>query len=321
MFLPTFLNPKKPDIEQLKNDKDTDGLIRALRSRDTDVQVQAALALSVLGPVALDRLEQALLTRNTAVKLGVIGALSKIGNPHSVTPLTGALADENSEVRWQAAIALGEIADPSAIGPLQQALKDPDKYVRHGAAFSLAKIGWKPLGPTERAYYFAGMQEWAALKEMGNAAVPALSGLLKDRDPKVRVKAVELLGDVGDASATPALMKSLSDENREVRWNSALAAPKCGISPTHIPRALSLRPQITKSPLIAGFLNFLLPGLGYGYLGKWWGTMIFQIDVMATVWIFRYEGDSNSFTLLFPLYILLGIHAWYITTKMPKDPP
>lgn len=321
MSLPAFLIPKKPDIETLKAKQDAAGLIRALRSRDAGIQVAVAKALGTLGPDALDSLEAGLKTRNKAVKLGIIGALSEIASPRSVGSLERALADENSEVRWQAAIALGGIADPSATGPLQKALRDPDKYVRYGAAFSLAKIGGEPPDPAERAYLFAAMQEWTALKETGNAAVPAISGLIKDRDARVRAKAVELLGEIGDASATPALMKSLSDENSEVRWHSVLASPKCGISPTHLPRGISRRPQVTKSPLIAGFLNFLLPGLGYGYLGKWWGTMIFQIDVMATVWIFRYEGDANSFCLLFPIYLVLGIHAWYITTKMPKDPP
>ena len=64
-------------------------------------------------------------------------------------------------------------------------------------------------------------------------------------------------------------------------------------------------------------MNFLLPGLGYGYIGKWWGIMIFQIDVTATVWLFKYEGQANTYGLLFPLYILLAIHAWYLAAKMP----
>ena len=45
----------------------------------------------------------------------------------------------------------------------------------------------------------------------------------------------------------------------------------------------------------------MLPGLGYGYLGKWWGIMIFQIDITVTVWLFRYEGEGNTYTLLFPV--------------------
>jgi hypothetical protein len=61
----------------------------------------------------------------------------------------------------------------------------------------------------------------------------------------------------------------------------------------------------------------MLPGLGYGYLGKWWGVMIFQIDITATVWLFRYEGETNTYALLLPIYLIMALHAWYIAMKMP----
>ncbi|MFA4878112.1 MAG: HEAT repeat domain-containing protein [Methanoregula sp.] len=316
-----LFKPQKPDVEGLKTRKDIYGLIRALRFRDISVQLEAAKALGTLGPEALEYLHRALTNRNKTVKLGIIGALTEIRSPESITPLLAALSDENDEVRWQAAIALGEIGDQGVAGPLQGALKDPDKYVRYGAAISLSRIGWKPQDPAQRATYFSALEEWKAVREIGRPAVPALTGLLRDRDPEVRVKAVELLGTTGDPAATPALMKSLGDESREVRWSAALAAPRCSIPMKSLPRGLSRRPQNVKNPWIAGFLNFLLPGLGYGYIGRWWGTMIFQIDVMATVWLFKFEGDANSYAVLLPIYLLLGVHAWYITAKMPKDPP
>lgn len=316
-----LFKPEKPDIERLKSRKDIHGLVRALRFRDTTVQLDAAKALGTLGPEAIDLLLRALRTRDKTLKLGIIGALTEIRSPETIGPLTAALADENGEVRWQAAIALGEIGDPAVAEPLKSAIRDPDKYVRYGAAISLTKIGWKPQDTLERAYYFAAMQEWEVVREIGRPAVPALVGLLKDKDGAVRIKAVELIGSTGDTSATPALMRSLGDESREVRWSAALAAPRCAIPMKSLPRGLAHRPQMVKNPWIAGFLNFLLPGLGYGYLGKWWGTMIFQIDVMTTVWLFKIEGDANSYAVLLPVYLLLGAHAWYITTKMPKDPP
>jgi hypothetical protein len=65
----------------------------------------------------------------------------------------------------------------------------------------------------------------------------------------------------------------------------------------------------------------MLPGLGYGYLGKWWGVLIFQVDITATVWLFKYEGEGVSYQTLFPIYFALAVHAWYLATKMPKDPP
>jgi len=319
--LSDIFKPKKPDIEAMTQKKDIAGLIRALRSSDLDVYTRAAKALGSLGPEAVDVLVKTLKTKNKAVKLGIIGALELIKDPRSVEPLILVLKDKDSEVRWQAAIALGEIGYERAIDPLVQALRDPDKYVRYGAAFSLAKMGWKPTDATDRAFYFIGMQEWRAVKTIGKPAIPALNQLLRDHDANVRIKAIELLGEIGDADATPALMRSLSDENREVRWNSVLSSSKVGIALLHLPRQIAKRPQMIKNPIIAGFLNFLLPGMGYGYLGKWWGLLIFQIDITTTVWLFKYQGEANSYQVLFPIYLVLGIHAYYLGIKMPIDPP
>lgn len=321
MSFSDMFKAKKPDIESLAAKKNIRGLIRALRSHDVDVQLDAARALGSLGPDAIGHLLSALSTRDKTVKLGIIGALAEIRSPETIGPLIATLSNENSEVRWQAALALGEIGDPAATSALKSALSDPDKYVRYASATSLATIGWKPNDADERARYFAAMLDWKAVGQIGRPAIPALAGLLHDRDSAVRIKAVDIMGQMGEKDATPALMQSLGDENREVRWSATLAAPKCSIPMKALPRGLSRRPQATKNPLIAGFLNFLLPGLGYAYLGRWWGTMIFQIDVMATVWLFQMEGTAISYAVLLPVYLLLGTHAWYITAKMPRDPP
>ena len=87
-----------------------------------------------------------------------------------------------------------------------------------------------------------------------------------------------------------------------------------------MPRGLFQRPRIQKNPLVAGFLNFLLPGLGYGYLGKWWGIMIFQIELQITLSLWKSEGETNTYLLLYPLYFLLAVHAWYLAKNMPDEP-
>ena len=122
------------------------------------------------------------------------------------------------------------------------------------------------------------------------------------------------------SGAVPALVKALSHPEEQVRWEAALASQKCGIPPIYLPRGLCRRPRIQKNPLIAAFLNFMLPGLGYGYLGKWWGVMIFQIDITVTVWLFKVQGETNTYSVLFPLYLLLAVHAWYLAKNMPEEP-
>jgi hypothetical protein len=308
---------KPADLDRMRDRRDIAGLIRALRSSDFSVQTQAAQALGSLGTAAMDGLIRALNRKNKDVRLGVIGALTIIRDPRSVDPLIKTLQDENLEVRWQAAIALGEIGEGRAIGALQAALRDTDKYVRYGAAFALAKLGWKPETAEERAFFFVGMQEWKAVEESGSAAIPALSHVLNDHDSAVRQKAIEILGSIRDERVIPALMRGLADSDSEVRWQAVLAAPTSGIDQMYIPRGLARRPRTAKNPLVAGFLNFLLPGLGYGYIGKWWGIMIFQIDITATVYLYKYEGQGISSGMLIPIYILLALHAWYLAKKTP----
>ncbi|MCX6686295.1 MAG: HEAT repeat domain-containing protein [Methanoregula sp.] len=304
----------------MKQARDINGLISLLDHENFDIQWHAADALGSLGPDAIPSLINALNDRSVNTRLGILKALTEIRDPRAVPALIETIRDQSSEVKWETAIALGEIGDPQATGPLVNALKDYDKYVRYGAAFALAKIGWKPADETEKAFYFAGMQEWKAVKMIGKPAIPALSHILNDRDSNVRQKVIEILGEIGDPDATPALVRSLGDENSEVRWKAVLSSPRCRIRLMHLPRGLSRRPKMMKNPLIAGFLNFMLPGLGYGYLGKWYGVMIFQIDITATVWLFKYGGVGNTYGILFPIYLLLAIHAYYITKKMPEPP-
>ena len=319
MFFDTILY-KKPDFAALAEHRDVHGLIRALSSRNPEIQSAAVDALGTVGPEAVGPLVRALQKKNRNLRLGVIGALAAIGDPGAVPALAEMMKDSGSEVRWQAAIALGETGSPEAIAPLLRGLEDHDKYVRYGSAISLMKNGYRPSTATEWAWYYAGMQDWDRLRAMNAGALQPLLNLLRDTDSDVRARAVRLLGETGDREAGPALIRSLGDADRQVRWEAALASQKCGIPSLYLPRALCQRPRLKKNPLIAGFLNFLLPGLGYGYLGKWWGIMIFQIDITVTVWLFNAEGESNTFLVLFPLYLLLALHAWYLAKNMPEEP-
>jgi HEAT repeat protein len=305
----------------MTRNNDIPGLIHCLSSSNPEIQAAAILALGSFGSDATEALILLLKKKNRTLRLGVIGALAEIKDARAVTSLCGILHDPGSEVRWQAAIALGEIGDPKASASLLESLHDADKYVRYGSALSLLKVGYKPEHDAEWAWYFIGIQDWNKVISLGKPALPALFNVLEDTDSEVRIQAIRALGDIGDREAGPALIRSLGDENRQVRWEAVLASQKCGVPPMYLPRGLCQRPRLKKNPLIAGFLNFLLPGLGYGYLGKWWGIMIFQIDITLTVWLFKTEGESATYSLLFPFYILLAVHAWYITKIMPEEPP
>jgi hypothetical protein len=318
MRLPPPFGPGTPDIGGLKDRRDIPGLISALRDPDMDIQWKAAAALGSFGPDAIRELIAGLRTRDRAVKLGIIEALGEIRDPLAVEPLIPLLGDASVEVRWDAALALGEIGDSRAIAPLLPGLRDPDRYVRYGTALALGKLGWTPANDEEEGFRLLGLQDWAGLAALGAPAVPALSLALKDRERTVRRKAAEILGGTGSQAAVPAILRALRDTDDEVRWQAVLAGPRCGIAPMYLPRGIAQRPRERKNPAVAGFLNLILPGQGYLYLGRWWGVLVFQVDVTATLWLFATAGDQSTYGLLLPIYVILAAHAWYLAGKMPE---
>lgn len=311
-------NRKSADIEGLKERRDIPALIRALGDSDIHVQWRAAEALSALGPESVVPLIRALSGRNKDIRLGCIEVLGELRDDRAVDPLIGILGERSNEIRLQAALALGQIGDEQAIEPLTRILRDPDRYVRYGASLALQQLRWNPEDPKDRAYLYLGLQNWQELGAMGEAAIPALNTALQDRDSGVRERAVEILGSIGGEEALPPVYRSLRDEDDRVRWNAVRAAPDVGISLHYIPRGLRRRPRKRKNPTAAAILNFFLPGIGYWYLGRWWGLLIFQVDVTITIFVFTFTDGTLAFTILFPIYILLSIHGAYLARSMPE---
>jgi len=111
---------------------------------------------------------------------------------------------------------------------------------------------------------------------------------------------VETPGDIGNEAAVPAILRGLRDPDDGVRWQAVFAGPGCGIAPMYLPRGLSQPPRERKNPLVTGFLNPVLPCQGYLYPGRWWGVLVFQVDVTAALWLFATAGDQSTYGLLLP---------------------
>jgi len=319
-----------PDIRSLREKKEIRQLTRLLQHPDFTVQWKAAEALGTLGPEAIDHLLEALLEHNLPGKLGAIEALAEIRDPRAATPLIHLLRyDPNIEVQWACAVALGELGDPAAVGPLREALLNHDKYVRYGAAIALNHLGWVPTTPEENADLLMALQEWTAIVPLGEAALPALARGIADPDPAVRYHAVDLLERLNISLPQPVCGRMLSDTDGKVRWKAVIAAKKCQVPAHYLPWALSKRMRVKKSPEAAALLNFLFLGLGYNYLGKWWGFLVFQVYMTAllmfTLWpvdmlgtyIFLIFFTIPGIPVPLPVSILFAIHAWYIARTMP----
>lgn len=311
MVFPALTTPKKPDIPALRDQRKIDALIRALQHPDFDIQWQAAEALGKLGPEAVDHLLAALKHHERDVRLGIIEALGEIRDSRSVPALLNLLKDESSEVRWATALALGEIGDLRAQHALVLSLLDPDKYVRYGAALSLESLGWHPRTVHEKVYHSVGKQEWDPILELGPEAIDPILPLLRDKDPEVRARVLEILGSLGGEKAQRYCKSAMADPDTSVRWSAVTSGLKCGVSHTQIPLGVSKRSRGEKNPYIAGFLNFLFPGIGYGYsVGwGWFGFAIWQTYLLVLLCIILFVNNLN-YILPTPFYVFYPAFSW-----------
>jgi HEAT repeat protein len=269
------------DIEAMKNNGDIRGLIRLLDHRKNDVQWRAADALGTLGEIACEPLLRPLVYPKIHVRIGTIEALGAIKSTRSVEPLIHTLmTDTSSEVRWVTALALGEIRDKKAIPALLVSIKDKDRYVRYGSVKALEQIGWSAETDTDKAYYYIALEEWDAITKMGKSAIGPLIEMLKDEHPAIRVRIVEILGSTGNAEAKNSCKQVLRDPDEHVRWRGVLSSQRCGVPLSHLPLELSHRVRTGKSVMGATILNFFFLGIGYDYLGKWWGLLVLEIYML-----------------------------------------
>jgi HEAT repeat protein len=201
-------------------------LTKALKDLDVVVGRDVLQVLQLLGPQAKEALPALAETlRHPQLGAAAAEAVAGIGSP-AVPILLDAVKDR--EARKNAFDALGRLgpAAREAIHPLVALLKDADAPTRSDVQSVLARMG-KPVLP------------WvvAELKEVDNEHVPGLIGalsqgaegtrytvpalvrLLRESDPRVRIRAAQQLGRMGPLArrAGPALEELRKDDSELVR--------------------------------------------------------------------------------------------------------
>jgi HEAT repeat protein len=157
-------------------------------------------------------------------------ALSEIGGgaPMTLPALMSAIHDGSEMVRKRSARALGELgmAAMPALNHLTAGLQDESKAVRLECAAALARIG--PDAEAAIPALFSLLVEpdirvftvvSAAIRRMGEPAVAYAISMLADPDVDMRVRASELLGQIGclDDHIVEALLEASIDREAEVR--------------------------------------------------------------------------------------------------------
>ena len=170
-----------------------------------------------------------------------------------------------------------------------------------------------------RALLLIARQEWPSLIPLGSVATGPLLSAARDRDPGIRTRAIETLGKIGDPAEGRCAITPSGTRTGEVRWRAILAFPGCGIPAMHLPMGLARRARPGKAPVIAAFLNLLFLGLGYNYLGRWYGFLLFQLNLTAIVLASLIWGPLLPYAVSYTFSAPVAVHTWYLARGMQEQ--
>ncbi len=129
--------------------------------------------------------------------------------PAAVKTAVAALDSTNADERRNALKTLAQMNHPAAYAALVGAVQHTMRDVRIDAAFMLAK----------------------QTNHKDPAAVPGLLDALNDEDVRIRTAACQALGEIGDGSAVPELLRvMINDKDGNIRWQATGALGKMGVA-------------------------------------------------------------------------------------------
>jgi HEAT repeat protein len=224
----------------------------------------AAKALVNIGPPALQPLLEALFSENRTVRLYATYALGEIRDPKGARGVLKMLQDPDPLVVDTAAVALVAIGERSVIPAVAQLLKSPLPRVRQRALDVLGGLGDASLGETitsmigdpdreviKSAIAALGRTQAVtscvlagrllslpgedlqdslrvAFLNMGEPAVPCLSGVLGSASGEPLIRAIYLLGKLKATDAVDPIIQKLHDPSPAVRRFAAIALTEIG---------------------------------------------------------------------------------------------
>ena len=221
-------------------------LMDATQDRFAEVRAEAALSLGAAAHKREDAIRPLLslaVDSKEGVRAAALKALGEIGisKTEVQTVLQRGLADKSVPVRLAAAKSLWSLEQNSrdTVPVLTNILLGYER--RWEAAYALSDIG-SEAAPAVPALVQVLTQEQIsrpfrtppssafALGKIGPAAIPALSQLLTNSDPRVRTSALLAFGFMGKSAtnAVPSVLEMLRDNSVEVRHTAALTLPAIG---------------------------------------------------------------------------------------------
>ncbi|MBI4395563.1 MAG: HEAT repeat domain-containing protein, partial [Elusimicrobia bacterium] len=214
-------------------------LLETLKDNKSAVFLAAAKALVQVGTKSVEALALTMREENAWFRCRaaeVLGMFGPLGGK-AVPTLIKALEDHDLCVHDNAAESLGKIGK-DAVPALLDALKITRPDVRKGAAKAIAGMD-EPLRKAALASLlevFKSEDEYArgeatmALVEIGEPAVSAVLACLKEENPRLRERAIALLGEIVPKSRESVLplLAAFKDPARIVRLKAAVVLGRMG---------------------------------------------------------------------------------------------
>ncbi len=149
----------------------------------------------------------------------VVAALGEIGDPGAAANIAELLYTEDRELVRAAIVALGQLGSPTAISRLHEKLgRDPeldleilDVFLRVQSREAIEKLN-KTLISHHAHIRSAGKEK---LVELGSKALPVLTENLVMDDPDLLIHTLNVLGEIGDGGAIPAIRKLIYRQPRD----------------------------------------------------------------------------------------------------------
>lgn len=193
-----------------------------LDTGDNTLKGYVAEALGTIGdPRYMTSLIPLLKSDDEKVRIQAAGALGRAPHPGCLKAMIESLKDDSLEVRKHCAVALGELGDNRAAAALVPLLKESNTELRIAAAEALGRIGDQRAVP-----YLLNLIEDEAepviLKTLSSlrkikkpeTALPVMV-LLQHENSRVRQRACDVLGQVGDAVVAERLEQILKNDRAE----------------------------------------------------------------------------------------------------------
>ena len=288
-------------LVQIDADRVVPTLGKALQDADPVVASAAAAGLGkAKAGSAVRPLLMALLHNSPRLRSASAEALGRIGDVRALTPLLKALAsDAVIEVRQQAAKGLGALKDKRAVPELVAALDAPEASLRVFAVDALGDIGdasvvarlCRMLTSNENP----GVRESSAvaLGKLGDPdALPALRGVLTDRDEKLQELAFGAIIDI-----------CRSDVELHYKTADALLTGKDYARAEQL--FVSLLETVLDKPDLAGMLEPIRKRLSRCYLAQaQWSKAVELLEELN-------RADANDVTVIEPYArALAGAEKW-----------